>query len=250
MRKFIFLSIVLFSALFLKAQDTTIYIVSGKIIDAETLLPVSMVYLLNVTKRFGAQTDTSGKFRILLMKGDKIRISSIGYSTDYWEPDFSKATGNYIRTTIYIVPKTYNIGAVDIYSTRWSSFLYEASQVEIAEDETQKNLIKWVDNLVDAQNLSSQNLKGGIQIVLPLYTHREKMLRKIEEQKKIDQLNKQANDKFNKDFVAGITNLSGQELDNFMGYCHFDRDFILRTSEYDLIVIVQDIYKEYEQNQN
>lgn len=245
MRKILLLLIFVATSILSFSQDTSIYVVTGKVIDAETLQPIPMVYLLNTTKRYGAQTDTSGKYRILLMKNDKIKISSIGYNTEELDIDFSKAVGNKINETIYLIPKTYNIGAIDIYSTRWSSFLYAASQAEIEEDITQKKLIHWVETIVGDQDLSSQNLKGGIQIPLPIYTHREKMLRKIQEQQQIDQLNKMASQKFNKDFVSGIIGLDGAELDDFMRYCKFDRDFILRTSEYDLIIIIQDIYEEY-----
>ncbi|MBN2664254.1 MAG: carboxypeptidase-like regulatory domain-containing protein [Bacteroidales bacterium] len=245
MRKIFFLFFFVAASFFSFSQDTSIYVVTGKIIDAETLTPIPMAYLLNTTKRYGAQTDTSGKFRILLMRNDIIRISSIGYITEDWKPDFSKAIGNKITETIYLIPKTYNIGAIDIYSTRWNSFLYAASQVDIEEDITQKKLTQWVETIVGDQNLSAQNLKGGIQIPLPIYTHREKMLKKIQEQQQIDELNKIAAQKFNKNFVSRVTGLVGTELDEFMGYCKFDRDFILRTSEYDLIIIVQDIYEEF-----
>lgn len=248
MRKFLliaFLSVTFFSVY---SQDTSIFVVTGKVIDAETLQPIPMAYLLNTAKRFGAQTDTAGRFRILTMKEDVIRVSSIGYENEDYKPDFSMANGNKIVVNIYLIPKTYNIGAIDIYATRWNSFLYAASQMDIEDDATQKKLTNWVEMIIADQNLSSQNLKGGIQIPLPLYTHREKMLRKIQEQQRIDQLNKIANQKFNKDFVSNITGLTGSELDEFMKLCRFDRDFILSTSEYDLIIIVQDIYEEYKLN--
>jgi len=250
MKKILLLSIVVLFSFLAYSQDTTIYVVTGKIIDAETLQPIPRAYLLNTAKRFGTQTDNSGKFRILMMKNDSIRVSNIGFETESWYPDFSEAVGNKISTTIYLAPKTYSIGAVDIYATRWSSFLYAASQMEVEDDATQKRLVQWVESIVDAQDLSSQNLKGGLQIPLPIYTHREKMLKLIEQQKKIDELNMIADDKFNKNFVSRIVGLTGTELDEFMKVCVFDRDFIIRTSEYDLIIIVQDIYEEYKLNNN
>ncbi len=245
MRKILLLFIVSFFAIIIKAQDTTVYVVSGKIIDAETLKPASFVYLLNTSKRLATQSDTAGKFRILMMRNDKIRISSIGYKTQYWQPDFNKAKGSKIRTPIYIIPKTYKISAVNIYAARWKSFIYSTSKMDIEKDKYEKDMIEWVNEVVADQDLASQNIETGIRIPLPIRTHREKMLEKIDEQKRIDRLNAKAEAKYNAQFVSKITGLKGKELNDFMNYCSFDRDFILKTSEYELIVIVNDIYEEY-----
>lgn len=242
---FIYLLFLLISIPFF-AQDTTIYIVSGKIIDAETLKPVPLVFLLNTSKMYGDQTDTSGKYRILMMEKDSLRISCIGYYSEYWHPDFAKAdANNKIHIPIYVKPQTYPLGRINIYQTRWDAFVYDISKTEILEDETQKRLIKWISTIVDGEDLATLNMKAGIQIPLPIYTHREKQLKKIYKQQKIDELNKKAEQKFNKELVSNITKLQGEELNNFMKYCSFDRDFILKTSEYELIVIIKEIFEEY-----
>ncbi|MBN2894157.1 MAG: carboxypeptidase-like regulatory domain-containing protein [Bacteroidales bacterium] len=246
--RFIFLILILISGQ-LFSQDSTIYVISGKVIDAETLKPVPLVFMLNTTKMHGANTDTSGKYRILMMKNDSIRISCIGYYTEYWQPDFSEANAqNKINTPIYIVPQTYPLGKIDIYQVRWESFVYDMSNLELQEDETQIRLIKWISRIVENEDLASINVKSGIQIPLPIYTSREKQLKKIKQQQRIDELNRQAEEKFNKQLVSNITKLEGPELDEFMKYCSFDRNFIIQSSEYELIVIIQDIFEEYKLN--
>jgi hypothetical protein len=246
MKKIFIYSLFLLMSVPFFAQDTTIYIVSGKIIDAETLKPVPLAFLLNTVKMYGEQTDTSGKYRILMMKNDSLRISCIGYYTEYWQPNFSDAdVNNKIDISIYVRPQTYPLGRIDIYQTRWDAFVYDISQTEILEDETQKRLIKWISTMVDGEDLATLSMKAGIQIPLPIHTHREKQLKKILRQQKIDELNKKAEQKFNKQLVSNITKLEGEELDEFMKYCSFDRDFILKTTEYEMIVIIQDIFEEY-----
>lgn len=246
MKKILFIFFMFFTAINVIAQDTTVYILIGKVIDVETNKPIPAATIVNVNKLFGMQTDTSGNYRILMTQKDSIKISCIGYHTIFWKPDFSKSIGGLISAPIIMEPKTYQIGKVDIYKLRWSAFVYEVSQTEIKEDEVQTRLIKWITKLVENEDLASINLKEGIQIPLPIVTSREKQLKKIYEQKKIDELNKQANEKFNPTFVSRITGLQDEELDDFMKYCSFERDFILKSSEYDLIVIIQDIYKEYQ----
>ncbi len=250
MKKFTITILFLILFLSLMSQDTTVYVVSGKIIDAETLKPVPSVFLINIPKFSGTQTDTSGKFRILMLKGDSLRISCIGYYTEYWKPDFSKADiKNRISEVIYIKPQTYEIGAINIYETRWKSFVYAIANTEVPQDQTQERLITWINTIVENENLDDLNPKTSIQIPLPIHTHYEKQLAKIQRYQDIERINQQVEQKFNKQLVATITGLQGDELDFFMTkYCSFDKDFILRTPEYDLIIIVQDIFKEYQSN--
>lgn len=247
MRRFILLFIFSIISIFIFAQDTTVIVVTGKVIDAESLTSVPSVFLLNTTKSIGAQSDTSGKYRILMKNTDSIRISCIGYYTQYWKPDFSKIKNNKIEQVIYITPQTYQLSAVDIFSTRWKSFAYDVLNTQIEENEVDKAIVKWFNETVNGQELSNLNPKSGIQIPLPIHTHREKQLSKISQLQKIEVLEQQANQKYNKQFVSDITGLKGNDLSKFMNYCSFDRDFILKTSEYDLIIIVQEIFMEYKQ---
>lgn len=235
---------VLLSVSWLKSQDS-VYIVTGKVIDGETLVPVPMVFLLNTAKMYGVQTDTSGKFRMLMTRTDSIRISSIGYQTMYWKPDFADYTKKRISINIYLVPQTYSIGAVNIYDVRWSSFVQKVSETKQTTNSAQQRVINWVNKIIAEEELSKINPVTALSIPLPIATHREKMLKKIEKQKRLDKLNKLAYEKFNPKFVSEITGLEGTELKNFMTYCKFERNFILSTSKYDLIIIVEDIFKEY-----
>jgi hypothetical protein len=239
----IFTSIIIFS------QNSTVYIITGKIIDGEKLKPVPGAFVLNTNRLYGTQSDTSGKFRILMLKSDSIRISSIGYYTKYWKPDFSKAHGNFIMQNIYLKPQVYKLSPINIYALRWNAFVYDVKNTKVKENKVQKRITKWIDQMIEEENLADINLPTGIVIPLPIHTKYEKQLAKIQKDEKITKLNKMANEKFNKQLVARITGLKGKDLQKFMKYCSFDRNFILRTSEYDLIIIIQDIYKEYQENQ-
>ncbi len=247
MRTNIFLILFLLFAIKSYTQDSTVYVVTGKVIDSESLKAIPSVLLVNTTKSYATSTDTSGKYRILMTRNDKIKISCIGYETENWKPDFSKSNSKNKITNevIYLNPKTYEIGKVNIYQARWEAFVYNMANTNFEEKELDKRIIRWITKIVADEELSKAVAKSGIRIPLPISTHREKQLRMIAEQKKIDELNKIADKKFNKKLVADITQLEGQELDEFMNYCNFERNFVLSTSEYELIIIIQDIFKEY-----
>lgn len=240
---FIFLNII---ALPIFSQDTAIFSISGKVFDIDTKKTIPVAYVINVSRNFAVQSDTSGYFKILLKKGDEIQVKSIGYYKMPVEPDFTKILNGNINQDIYLKQQVYPIGVVNIYAMRWAGFVYDFENTNIPDDDVSKNITKWINDAVADEDLSLVNAQTGFR--LPIFSHYEKELKHLNKYKKIEELNKKANEKFNKDLVSKITGLRGDDLDKFMKYCQFDRDFILATPEYELIIIVQNIYEEYSQN--
>lgn len=248
MRRIILVSLLLIVITSLKSQDTTIFVVRGKIFDGETLKPVGYVLFVNKNKMLISQSDTSGKYRILMMKNDILSISCLGYKTIEWTPTQEDLQSKFIEKYFYLEPITYSIGAINIYSMRWKSFVYNMKNVDVEDKSKQKAIQEWITKVVEDQELNKINPKIGIQIVIPTYSHLEIQQKKIQERMKIEELNRQANEKFNPELVSRVTGLQGDELKRFMNFFSFDRDFILKTSEYDLVIIVKQIFEEY-QNQ-
>ncbi len=235
------------------AQNDTLIEVYGKIINGETLKPVPYAFVINMNKHFGTKTDTSGKFRILISPGDNLKVSSLGFESYIWKPNPKNAKLGKINKIIYLKPINYHLGNVDIYAVRWKAFVNDIANTEVKEDKTQKRIEIWIRNVLKNENLKTiaDLARGtGVIIPLPLKSKKERELRKLAKIKQKEQLQKQLDKKFNRNLVAKITGLKGKELDDFMQYCDFDRDFILKTSEYDLIVIIKDMYKEYENNKH
>lgn len=240
---FIFFNIITFQIF---SQDTSIFSISGKILDNDTKKPIPAAYVINTTRNFAVQADTAGNFSILLKKGDKIQAQSIGYYKTQVVPDYTKASNGDIIQNIFLKQQVYPIGAVNIYAIRWAGFVYDFKHTESPDDEVQQKITKLINNAISNEDLSLLNTQTGFR--LPIFTHYERELSRLEKYKKIEELNKKANEKFNKELVSKITGLTGSDLDEFMKYCQFDRDFILQTSQYDLIMITKNIYEEYSKN--
>ena len=65
--------------------------------------------------------------------------------------------------------------------------------------------------------------------------------RKMPEQEK----QKIIESKFNKQNIGELTGLKGHELDAFMNYCYLPEDFVLNASEYDVLVLIKNLYTQY-----
>jgi len=246
----IFVILIFFAQSLVKSQDTNIYVVRGKIYDAETLKPIGYVLFVNKNKMLISQSDTSGRYRILMMQNDILNISCLGYKTIEWKLNPEDLNSKYVDKYFYLEPLTYSIGAVNIYAMRWKSLVYSVRNLEVQDKSQQKAIEEWINKVVEQEELNKLNPKVGIQIVLPTYSHLEKQQKKIQERMKIEELNRQANEKFNPEFVSKFTGLTGEDLKKFMNTFSFERDFILKTSEYDLAVIVKQIFEEYKNQKN
>ena len=71
----------------------------------------------------------------------------------------------------------------------------------------------------------------------------DKQISKFEYQ---EELSREANERYNPQVVASITGISEEEAAKFIQYCHLSREYILQKSDYDLYIIISQLYKEYQ----
>ena len=71
----------------------------------------------------------------------------------------------------------------------------------------------------------------------------EKLKIKLQEEERMMIIEK----KFNVENVGELTGLKGQEVKVFMNYCRFPEDFLLYSSEYDILEAAKRIYVKYYQ---
>ncbi len=95
--------ILIVTALYTNAQ-TEYNVINGKILSTEGLKPLSNAHILSCKSSFGAISDNNGRFRINAIHDDTLRISSVGYITQY----FTLSEVN-TKDTITIMMKPENI---------------------------------------------------------------------------------------------------------------------------------------------
>jgi hypothetical protein len=183
-----------------------------------------------------------------MLKTDTLEFSSIGYKTFYWTMSNLKTKSKHISITVYLKKQIYNLPSVNIYAVRWKAFVYEVAHTKAPVNETQERIKKWFSQAVPVSDLQALAVAGrGEGFTFGGKTKYERELQKIQQMKEYAEIEKEVEKKFNPQLVSKITGLKGEELDKFMHYLNFDRDFILKTPEYDLIIIIKQIYKLYKE---
>ena len=231
-----------------------VYEVHGslKTIDGKA---IQFAHVVNINKHSACISDTAGNFRIVMLKSDTVKISCIGYETTGFsiknleipEDDVVVSIG-----TIVMKSRIYELSSVSVYAERWKSFLYDYEQVPIEEAPYyEESIEKWKNNIVDInvlQQLRTAANGGGFPV--NFNRKRIKADKKIAEFKRQDELNNAANAKYNPTIVSEITGLSIEESRKFIQHFNLDRDFIIKRNDYDIYLIVKQLYQEYSKQLN
>ena len=227
-----------------------VYEVRGCLVDPNSN-PVPFAQLININKRAACISDSAGYFRILMLKTDTVKISCLGFETTGFSlqgVNINDEDGNSVNFgLITLKPKVYEHETVNVYSERWKSFLYDYEQIEVAEEPYYvKQIENWKKNLIstnELQQLATAARGGGFSF--PLDVKRRKAIAKIKESKRQDELNKEAYEKYNPTIISDITGLTIEESQNFMQHFNLDRDFILHRNDYELVLIIKQLFSEY-----
>lgn len=228
----------------------SVYEVRGRLVNPDGY-GVQFAHVVNINKTSACISDTAGRFRILMLQTDTVKVSCIGYeisgfsirNLDIPQDEYVVEIGD-----IELLPRLYELSTVSVYAERWKSFLYDYEQVPVQEEPYYVETIdNWKKNLIDVREL--QEIRRGtlgVGISFDFQSRkRRKAEQKIAEFQRQEELNEAAYKKYNPSIVAEITGMSYEDATKFIQHFKLDRDFILSRNDYDLYLIITQLYKEY-----
>lgn len=236
-------------------QDHKVYEVRGTLVNTDGEV-VQFAHVVNINRSSACISDTEGRFRMLMMRQDTVKISCLGYEiTGFSIRNLNIDEDEHIVEIgdIELQPRLYELSTISVYAERWRSFLYDYEQVPIKEEPYYvKTIETWKNNIIDVrelQELRRGTLGVGISFD-PAARKRRKAEQKIAEFKRQEELNQAAYEKYNPSIVAELTGMSHEEATKFIEHFRLDRDFILSKNDYDLCLIINQLYKEYSKTQH
>ncbi|MBR2199858.1 MAG: carboxypeptidase regulatory-like domain-containing protein [Bacteroidales bacterium] len=236
-------------------QDHKVYEVRGTLVNTDGEV-VQFAHVVNINRSSACISDTEGRFRMLMMRQDTVKISCLGYEiTGFSIRNLNIDEDEHVVEIgdIELQPRLYELSTISVYAERWRSFLYDYEQVPIKEEPYYvKTIETWKNNIIDVrelQELRRGTLGVGISFD-PAARKRRKAEQKIAEFKRQEELNQAAYEKYNPSIVAELTGMSHEEATKFIEHFRLDRDFILSKNDYDLCLIINQLYKEYSKTQH
>jgi len=222
-----------------KLEQGTVLI--GKVLDAETGIPLTGVHLVNV-QNGGTTSDIDGNFRLTLSEGDTVIFTHIGYH-DYLVP-IPVGYSGYLELDIGLTPAVTELSELLIY--QWPTTIDEFKQrLLAAEVEEEEKVV-----IPGSNNQSPRPVKPGIGSPISFIQSKlsKKIRRRKEFQKKraVLENTQSARARYSAAYVSEITGIDDEKIDEFMEYCKLSDTWLAEVNDYDLIIAINQCYKDFQ----
>lgn len=223
------------SALIVSCATFSQKMFSGVVVDADTKEKLEHVYIENTTRRIIAESNRSGYFEIFAHNGDTLVFSSIGY---YWA---KHVVTNENNLTFHLNQQIYEIGLITkmfpysyeeltnrvlhMKPTEDSLNLHWEHEPFLGTNNHQPGQLTYTINgaITEFYNANNRHARNAIKAA-ELLSHKENIL--------------VMNRKFNKTMVKEMTHVPDEYFDKFIVFCDFSDDFLLNTSDFQIIMTI------------
>ena len=160
--------------------------IKGSIISADSLSPIPNAHILSELSYYGTTSDINGKFSMLIRESDSLKISSIGFVTQYINIKHdSFETNNF---NIFMQRDTVMLQEIDVFPYLDYHTVKEiTSNIPVKKPTIIKGVNDNIENVLYQKPKKIPNDKGILSPVQTLYNRynkKERLKRKLEKNRK------------------------------------------------------------------
>lgn len=243
---FISLIVIAFSA---SAQEEIK--VKGRISDPASKEPVPYVNIINKAAGKGTSSNVYGQFNLNVRAGDTLIFSAVGYGK---QSLVIKEKLKEKSIQIYLDTEAMELKPARVFAYRDLESLKRAIVNMDMPLQNNEGLVLNLPKVTAQPQVNSDGeISGGAVItgaltgaINSLGLNKEyKQLQKLNQFRKEDNRRKLAQMKYNPKVVNEWTRLKGEKLMSFMEFCKLSDDFIIKSSEYELALVVQQCLSDF-----
>jgi hypothetical protein len=223
--------------------------VSGIIYDANTSERVPFVHIIDVKRNKGTSANDTGNFSFSCNLQDSIKFTAIGYEDFYLVIDEAYRSDKFI--SVRLIPKTYLLQSLDFYANDPMKGFYLK--------DIERDTLRFGSKGYPGASYWNGTAGGGTGYITGFanlfnrHHKQEKKLGKIlAEEERLEQLRnaeaereKKLEEKYSTELVQRITDLEGEELENFMKFYKPSELFIMRSTEYEIALQIVNSFRDY-----
>ena len=225
--------------------------ISGEIIDQENGEAVPYVNIINKNTDQGTTSDLSGKFNIPVSQADTLIFSAVGFDKYTLVVANENVKDNQLKVKILLEPSTYELSPVNVYAYKdEASFKQAILDLDVPQSPQPKIVIPGSYDGPRHDLNGKFAISSPISAVQNLFSKEAKELRKYQEVMKEYPQQKLIVEKYNREVVEKITGLKDKELNEFMLFCKIPDDYIIKANDYEIILAVNECFKEFKENRN
>jgi hypothetical protein len=239
----IFLFFISFSSF---SQET---IISGTVINDNTLLPLWNINVVNINLVKGAVTNAKGVFEIAANANDVLLISSLGFQSIE-----IKVTNDWIKNKtnrIHLTEKAYALEEVVIPPYDLTGYLEVDSKL-IPEKENYWYNISGLTSRYEAGESSPGafgrvmgSLFNPADMLYNFFGKKPKELKKLKELKKDDNLRNLLQTKYDRQTIYLLLGIDRKELAEILERCSYSETFVQSANDLQILDAISGCYEEY-----
>ncbi len=247
MRKF---TLLLFSAFFslcsfAQAQD----IVTGKVLNASNDIPLENVNIVNLNQVKGTTTTEEGDFEIQATVNDTLYFSYLGFRTIQ-----VRVTNDWLKYGSVKVKMTelgIALEEVVVSPITLTGYL-EIDVKNIPIYENSRYSISGLNSGYEGGSYSpgaAAKALGAIfnpaDALYNLFGNKPKQMKKLRQMKEEDEIRKLLANKFDRQTLAAVLQISEVEIEEILARCNYSKDFINSANDLQILDAISGCYEEY-----
>ncbi len=223
--------------------------VAAIIINANTLLPLSNVNIINVNRVKGTVSNLKGSFEIEASPTDTLHITMIGF-----ESIKVKVTNDWLKNgnaKIKLTEKAIALDEVIIKKYNLTGYL-----------EVDTKLIPEIENYRYSISGLSQGYEGGeyspnafsrvmnsifnpADMLYNFFGKKPKELKRLKEMKKDDTVKRLLESKFDRETISVLLGIDKKEIAEILQHCNYSQAFIETANDLQILDAISQCYEEY-----
>jgi hypothetical protein len=249
MRYFAVFFFLLFSISILAQNNQTTQIVSGTIINDNTLLPIPNANVININKVKGTVTNSRGVFDLEAAVNDTLHISILGYQSIR-----VRVTSDWVKNgnaKIQLTEKAIALEEVLVRKYDLTGYLEIDSKL-IPEKENYRYSISGLPQGYEAGETSPNALSrvlGSIfnpaDMLYNFFGKKPKELRRLKELKKDNTVRTLLESKFDRETIAVLLGVDKKEIAEILQRCNYSESFIKTANDLQIMDAISECYEQY-----
>ena len=216
---------------------------SGVIVN-EADEPLPFVTVTNRRTQQGVVSDEEGFFYLTFPANDTLQLSAVNYEAyRLYFGDTAQAT-NY-DLTIRLSEKTYQLENVTVFAFRDEAAFKRA--VLALDDLPEPEKVVVPGSYQGPRREKKASIGNPISFIFDRFSKRAKYERQVQQARQEATYQKALSKKFNRAMIEEITGLNDERLDEFILFCRLEDWFIEELNEYDIIVAINQCYRDFQQ---
>ncbi|MFT7351401.1 MAG: hypothetical protein ACI9XR_001146 [Flavobacterium sp.] len=230
-------------------QQTTMSIVKGTVVNANTNAVLSNVNIINVNLVRGTVSNSKGYFELEANPTDTLHITSIGYQSIK-----VKVTNDWIKNgnaKIQLTEKAIALEEVTVRRYNLTGYLEVDSKL-IPNKENYRYSISGLPNAYEGGEYSPgafsrvmNSIFNPADMLYNFFGKKPRELKRLKEMKKDDTVRNLLETKFDRETIAALLGIDKKEIAEILQHCNYSEAFIVTANDLQILDAISQCYEEY-----